>query len=129
MAVCRRVALFEREIRVSLATSAIEVLFEHAGLLSEGQREGGRWFGSTMITFDLERAGSLLGDPCDAASARRVAELLAGDARVVARARSLASAAAADRAGGPLAGLTVEVKARAAGRKVHLDVDVEGALA
>jgi hypothetical protein len=128
MAVARRVSLFEREIRVSLGTAAIEVLFDLAQLLSEGQREGRRWFGSTMITIDLERAGTLLSDECDAASARRVAVLLASDARVLARARALATAAATDRAGGPLGALSVEIKARAAGRKVHLDVDVEGEL-
>jgi hypothetical protein len=126
MAVARRVSLFEREIRVSLGTAAIEVLFELAQLLSEGQREGRRWFGSTMITIDLERAGPLISDVCDAASARRVAVLLASDARVIARARALATAAAGDRAGGPILRPIVEVKARAAGCKVHLDVDVEG---
>lgn len=126
MAVARRVSLFEREIRVSLGTSAIEILFDGAQCLSEGQRDGDRWFGSTMITIDLERAGAALSDPCDVASARRVAELLAHDARVLARARALAARAASERAGSALEALTVEIVARPAGRKVHLDVDVEG---
>jgi|KBSSwiStaDraftv2_1062776.scaffolds.fasta_scaffold202623_3 hypothetical protein len=126
MAIARRISLYEREIRVHLGTAALEVLFQLAETLSEGQRDGGKYFGSTMITLDLERAGGLVREPCDAASARRVAELLARDARVQARARDLATTAAVRRAGTPLGNLQVELRARAAGPRVHVDVDVEG---
>src|SRR5262249_41953373 len=81
----RRVSLFEREIRVHLGTAAIELLFSQAEVLSEGQRQGARYFGSTMITLDLGRAQTALREPCDAADARRVAQLLEKDARVQAR--------------------------------------------
>ncbi len=129
MAVARRVSLFEREIRVHVATAAIEVLFAVAEVLSEGQRDGARYFGSTMIRFDLERARAAVRDDCDAASARRVAELAAHDARVHARARALAAAAAAERVGVPLARLDSELRVRAAGSRVHIDLDVEGTVA
>jgi hypothetical protein len=82
-----------------------------------------------MITIDLARAGEKLDDPCDVASARRVAELLRTDARALARARALATRAAVERAGSPIADLALEVQSRANGRTGLVDVDVEGAVA
>jgi hypothetical protein len=128
MAAARRVSLFEREIRVHLGTAAIELLFDLAQVLSEGQTDGRRYYGSTMITLDLERAQGQVRDECDAAAAQRVAALLPGDARVRARARALALAAAAERAGAGIAHADVDLRARAAGARVHLDLDVEGEL-
>jgi hypothetical protein len=125
-AVARRLSLYEREIRVHLGTAAIELLFGQAEVLSEGQRQGARYFGSTMITLDLDRARSALREPCDAGDARRVALLLEKDARVQARVRGLATAAAIERAGAPFARLEAEVRVRAAGSRVHVDLDVEG---
>lgn len=128
MATARRVSLFEREIRVKLSSAALDLLFDAAEVLSEGQRLGDGWFGSTMITIDLARVADAVREECDAANARRVAELLADDARVVARARALATAEAAEKAGAPLRHVTVELKTRYAGSRVQIDVDVEGQL-
>ncbi len=125
MARATRVSLFEREIRVHLATSAIELMFRGAQLLSEGQWQGERWFGSTMITLDLSRLGDQVRDTCDAATAHRVADLLLRDARVAARARAIAEEGARSRAGRPLARIDVELSSRAAGECVHIDLDVE----
>ena len=125
MARATRVSLFEREIRVHLATPAIELMFRGAQLLSEGQWQGERWFGSTMITLDLARLVDQVRDACDAATALRVAELLARDVRVAARARAVAEEAARARAGRPLLRIDVELSARAAGECVHIDLDVE----
>jgi hypothetical protein len=129
MAAARRVSLFEREIRVHIGTAAIELLFGVAEVLSEGQLDGARYFGSTMITIDLERARAALRDDCDAASAKRLADLVPHDPRVQARARALAAAAASERAGAPLARIECELSARATGTVVQLDVDVEGSAA
>jgi hypothetical protein len=126
MAVVKRVALFEREIRLRLSSAALEILFDHAEVLSEGQRSGAGYFGSTMVTIDLSRAAEVLREPCDASSARRVAELCALDPRVKARAKGLATSEAAARAGARLERLTVDVKTRAVGARVHIDLDVEG---
>ncbi len=125
MARATRVSLFEREIRVHLATPAIELLFQRADVLTEGQWQGHEWFGSTMITLPLERLAEKVRDDCDAATALRVAELVARDARVAARARAVAEEAARARAGRPLARVDVELRARAAGPCVHIDLDVE----
>jgi hypothetical protein len=129
MAAARKVALFDREIRITLSQAAVEILFETADLLSEGERRGDGYFGSTMITLDLTRVATLVREDCDAASARRVAELAMADKRVRDRAKALAAADAAERAGTLLARVDCEVRARAVGTRVHLDVDVEAEIA
>ena len=125
MAAARRVSLFEREIRVRLSSAAIEILFDLAAVLSEGQLEDDGYYGSTMITIDLARATAAVRDDCDAATARRVTDLLADDARVTERARALALAEAEARAGCALASGQVDIRVRSTGAHVHIDVDVE----
>jgi hypothetical protein len=129
MASARKVALFDREIRITLSQAAVEILFESADILSEGERRGDGYFGSTMITLDLTRVASLVREDCDAASARRVAELAMADKRVRERAKALAAADAAERAGTLLQRVDCELRGRAVGTRVHLDVDVEAEIA
>ncbi|MFH0903494.1 MAG: hypothetical protein V2A73_22935 [Pseudomonadota bacterium] len=126
MATARQVSLFEREIRLKLSGSAIDILFDLAETLSEGQRQGSRYYGSTMITIDLAKATILVRDDCDAAGARRVADLLARDSRARQRARAIALAHAEARAGGRLSQLGVDLKTRSAGTRVEIDLDVDG---
>src|SRR5207245_9984806 len=90
MARASRVTLFEREIKERLSHAAIEILIDGADVLSEGQHAAARYYGSTMITIDLARHAALVREPCDAASARRVAELFGKDARACARVRKIA---------------------------------------
>jgi hypothetical protein len=121
----RRVSLFEREIRIRLSAAAIDILFDLAAVLSEGQVEGDRYFGSTMITFDLGRAGGQVSDDCDEATARRAAELIAGDDRILDRARALAAREAARLAGVGLQPPQVDLAVRRTGKHLHLDMDIE----
>ena len=125
MAVARRVSLFEREIRVGLSSAAVEILFQLASILSEGSRENGGYFGSTMITIDLGRAAALVSDPCDATTVRRVADLIAADPRVRDRARAVAAAEADRLAGAPLGRRQIDLRVRTSGQHLHIDVDVE----
>src|SRR5262249_16203165 len=67
-------------------------------------------------------------DDCDAASARRVAELMREDARVQGRARALAAAAAAERAGAALARLAAAVRVRPAAARLPLGARGQGRL-
>jgi hypothetical protein len=127
MASATRVSLFEREIRIRLSSAAVEILFELASVLSEGQLDDDGYYGSTMITIDLSRASGLVSDACDASTARRVADLLADDKRVCARAESIAVGEAESRAGCPLRSPQVDLRVRSAGAHVHIDVDVEAA--
>ena len=124
MARATRVSLFEREVRVKLAPAGLDVLFDAARPLTEGSTEGNRYFGSTMMTVDLAAISSRVVDECDAACARRVAELAAADERVRERARKLAIRFAEER-GGALAHPAVDLHVHREGRVVHLDLDVE----
>jgi hypothetical protein len=121
----RRVSLFEREVRVYLTSPALELLFAHAQVLSEGQKQGAAYFGSTMITFSLERLAELVRDPCDAGTAQRIADLVLGDPRVQARARVIATQEVARRLSAPVGRVDIDVRVRAAGACIHLDLDVQ----
>lgn len=125
MASARRVSLFRRHIEVGLSSAALEILFDLASVLSEGEHEEAGFFGSTMITIDLARAAELVSDPCDATTVERVAELLASDARVRDRARELARSEADRLAQSPIGPAQIDLRVRTSGKHLHLDVDVE----
>jgi hypothetical protein len=93
--------------------------------LSEGQKQGAAYFGSTMITFSLERLAELVRDPCDAGTAQRIADLVLGDPRVQARARVIATQEVARRLSAPVGRVDIDVRVRAAGACIHLDLDVQ----
>jgi hypothetical protein len=125
-----RIALFEREVRERPSRAALELVFRRAEVISEGQRahRDGRptYFGSTMLTLDLEALASALREPCDAGTARRLAALLAGDPSVSARVKTIATREAIRLAGGRLRTIATEVKVTARGARIFIDVDVEG---
>jgi hypothetical protein len=130
MARAARVTLFEREVREKLSVAAVEILVERAGILSEGKRSAAptakaRYFGSTMITVDVATLGELVREPCDGRAAARVAELIRDDARVHRRVQKIAAREAERLAGQALRVRAGEVRVRAQGTFVYLDVDVE----
>lgn len=125
MAVARRVSLFEREIRIGLSSAALEILFELASVLSEGELDGDTYQGSTMITIDVARAAALVSDPCDGTTVRRVAELVGADPRVRERARHLAAAEADRLTSAPLGPAQIDLRVRTSGHHLHIDIDVE----
>ena len=128
-----RITLFEREVRERLSPAALDVAFDRAELLSEGQptERGGRrvYFGSTMMTVDLPALGEILRETCDAATARRFATLLQEDTTVSKRIQVIAEREAARLLGSAPRELRTHVTIYAQGAKVFLDVDVEGELA
>jgi len=130
MARAARVTLFEREIRERLSVAAIDILLENARVLSEGKRAASAsaaraYFGSTMITVDVAALTDVVRDPCDARAAVRIAELMRGDARLTRRVHKLAEREAQRLAGAPVNVRVNEVRVRAQGTLVYLDVDVE----
>jgi hypothetical protein len=129
MARATRVTLFEREVRERLSGPAVEILLARAQVLAEGRRAqsptaGDAFFGSVMLTVDLRVLGGDVREPCTPALAARVAELMAADARVLKRVRRLAEAEAA-RLGVKVAVHSADVRVRAEGVSVYIDVDVE----
>jgi len=126
----QRIALFEREVREHLSRAALDLVFERAEVISEGQESARAgqpvYFGSTMLTIDLEALAPQLRESCDAGTARRLATLLSKDAAVAARVKGVAGREAARIAGGRLKSIATEVKVSARGARVFIDVDVEG---
>jgi hypothetical protein len=126
----QRIALFEREVRERLSRAALDLLLEKAEVISEGQKStrAGKavYFGSTMLTFDLEALAPVLRESCDAGTARRLGKLLATDSAVASRVKTIAAREAARIAGGRLSSVATEVKVNARGARVFIDVDVEG---
>lgn len=129
MARVQRIALIEREVRERLSRAALDLVFERAEVMSEGQRStrAGQpiYFGSTMLTIDLEALAPALREACDAGTARRLVSLLAADATVASRVKNIAAREAARIAGGRLSAVATEVKISARGARVFIDVDVE----
>jgi len=125
MATARRVSLFERQVTVRLSAAGVDVLMGAGTILSEGSFAGDRFAGSTMITVDLARTRAMVSDPPDAATARRVAALVPVDDRARDRARGIALGEARRAAGCALAGPKVDLRARAVGHQLHLDLDLE----
>jgi hypothetical protein len=124
-----RIALFEREVRERPSRAALELVFRRAEVMSEGQRaiRDGRavYFGSTMLTLDLETLAPSLREACDAGTARRLAALLSGDPSITARVKTIATREAMRLAGGRLRTIATEMKVSARGARVFIDVDVE----
>jgi hypothetical protein len=130
MARADRVTLFEREVRERLSLAAIEILLERAKVLSEGRRAKAptaqqAYFGSTMMTLDVAALKDVVRDPLDARAAARVAELIRGDARVTRRVQRIAEREAQRLAESPTKARAADVRVRAQGTLIYLDVDVE----
>ena len=121
----RQVSLFEKEVRIGLSGAAIDLLFDKARVLSEGQCQAKTYFGSTMLTMDLGHAAPRVREQCDAFTATLIAPLVAADPRVRARATALAAREAESCAGRPLTDVHVDMHARATGSHVHVDLDIE----
>ncbi len=122
----RRVSLFQRDVLISLSAAAIEILLEGAAVLSEGQFEGQRYFGSTMVTVDVAKASRRVIDGCEERVVRKVAELCQKDKRLRTRLKQIARAEAHRLAGDNVVKLQIDVQVRFRGSHVHLDLDVEG---
>lgn len=116
----RRVEILSRE--------AEEALFRVAEVLSEGSiRESeGAYFGSTMITFDLDGLEEDWRRPLDDTERERLRHLVEGSVRVRIRAMRLACEEVARRMPDRRLG-TAQVETRVELRrgKLHLDVDLE----
>jgi hypothetical protein len=132
MAQVRRIGLIEREIRETLSQAALDALFAHAEVLSEGESrpEGDRtvFLGSTMLTCDLAATAEVLREPPEADTARRLAGLLAAEKTLGARIESIVRREVERITGSPPKKVRNETRIRTQGGRVFLDVDVEALL-
>jgi hypothetical protein len=124
-----RISLFEREVRERLSRAALEIIFASAGIMSEGQRSlrAGReaFFGSTMLTIELSSVAGAVRDVCDARAAQHLCALLATDTTAAARIKSIAASEAERLCRTRPRSIGAEIKVRARGTTVYVDVDVE----
>jgi hypothetical protein len=124
-----RISLFEREVRERLSRAALELIFGAAGIMSEGQRSArnGReiFFGSTMLTIELPAVAGSVRDVCDARAAQHLCALLATDGVAATRIKSIAAAEAERLCRARPRTVGTEIKVRARGTTVYVDVDVE----
>jgi hypothetical protein len=103
-----------------------ELLFRCAEVITEGSAREGVWYGSTMITFDLERIAAELREPLDAERRAELATLVAGSVRVRIRAMRIARAEAARRCPEEKLGTaSVETRVELRNGDLLLDVDLE----
>ena len=127
MARAHRPSLFQKEIHQRLSSAAIELLFERAHVLSEGQVERGRYFGSTMISLDLDRLEGEIADIISTETAARFGELAGSDPILAARARAV-GCAEARRLAGDIDEPQVDVGVRTRGAQLYIDLDIEASL-
>jgi hypothetical protein len=130
MAAAATIPLVEREVRERLGEAAIELLFEHAKVFAEGGRARGptggqAFFGSVMLTIELDAVAPLVREPPSAELCARLATLMERDARVRTRLRTLAEAEAAKIAGAPVRVHSADVRVRADRDARRLLIDVE----
>jgi hypothetical protein len=114
-----------------LSRGAEEALFAHVDVLSEGAVDrlpSGemRYFGSTMITFDLARLAESWRGPFGPEQKEDLLQLVAGSVRMRIRATRLACAEVARRVTErPLGKATVETSVRLVENTLQMDVDLE----
>ena len=130
----RATALCGRGAEVTLSRAFEEELFRSAEVLSEGGCRGAigqadSYFGSTMISVELERLRTWFRAGLDAHARQQLLQALDGSVRVRLRAMRLARAEAARRVPARALGTAyIETKVRLTERQLHIDVDLEVAL-
>lgn len=108
-----------------------EALFRHADVLSEGYcgaspEAGESYFGSTMISCELDRIALHFRGGLDAAAREEFAMAIDGSVRVRLRAMRMACAEASRRVQHRALGTAlVEVRVRMTEAQLHIDVDLE----
>ena len=132
MAKVTRPALFARQIQETLSLAALEALLAEASVLHEGQiLADGHYFGTAMITLDLATAaeeGLLMRTEPTVPTARRLAAQIATSPAARAEISRMAQKGARGQASKPLQCFECDLRVRAEGLLVFVDVEVEAHL-
>lgn len=124
-------ALIERGDYKAISRFLEEELFASAQVLSEGGCRTGadgidNYFGSTMITFDLERVRRYWRGPFNEKARIRLVDAIQGSVRIHLRAMRLAYAEVARRVSDkPIGTALIETRTRLSGDSLYLDIDLE----
>ena len=125
MARVTRVSLFSREIRVGLSSAAIDLLFESAEKIIEGQFFGLEFRGSTMLSWSPKSLKELVSDPLDVSTLEEFAKLLKDDDRFLRRAKEIGRKGADESAGVALEKPKMDIRAKVVGSLLNVDIDIE----
>lgn len=110
----------------ALGPRAEEELFRFAEVLSEGRLEGGAFFGSTLVTIDLEKVAPELRGAEGERAREQLLAAVHGSVRVRLRAMRVACADVARRHPDRRLGTaTIETRFRLDGSRLLVDVDLE----
>lgn len=127
MAFARRVSLFRRQIVESLSPAGLQLLLASSSRISEGQvTSRGRYYGTTMLTIDLESTNEQVQDVQDVSTASRLARHLEQERSAMQQVVRLAVREAGNVAGAPILKPAAEVEIRVQGHRILVDVDLEG---
>lgn len=127
MAKASRINLFSREIHEHVSSVGVDLLLEKATNLSEGDiSSDGHYYGSTMFTLDMEQLRSWVVNRCDIATAGELAKHLARDRDALERFAQAACAQVENITEHSIEDLHTEVRVRAEGPWLFIDVDLEG---
>ncbi|TPV97289.1 MAG: hypothetical protein B7733_00375 [Myxococcales bacterium FL481] len=122
--------LIRREIREVLPAASLRALLTYAEVVVEGGRDrethgSGQAYATVMLTIDLSRCASLFRDRCDAATAARLVDLMAGQRGLQRHLIELAHPELQRWSEAPVEsrGILVDVRVRAEGTRVYVDGD------
>lgn len=123
----RRPLAFLRTEHVALTRLAIESLFGGAEVLAEGGLDDDeRWYGSVMITFDLDRVRRRCRGLDEESALDRLVEAVEGSVRVRVRAHRIACNEVYRRyPDRPVGTAIIESSFRREGARLLMDIDVE----
>lgn len=124
-------AIIERSGRITITRTLEEEMFRDADILSEGSCKTGTdgndsYFGSTMVTFDLELVKRHWRGPFDDEARKRFADAVQGSIRIHLRAMRLAYTEVARRVSDKTLGTAqIETRIRLCGDNLYLDMDLD----
>jgi hypothetical protein len=128
----RRIALIEREVREYLSQAALDAVFAHAEIISEGESNSTQgkttFLGSTMLTIDISLFGEILRESADEGTARRLATLLVKESSLDARIQSIIRREVERITGAKTKTIRGETVIHSQGTRIFLDIDVEAVL-
>ena len=128
----RRIALIEREVREHLSQAALDAIFVHCEVISEGDVSTSQgktvFLGSTMLTCDVSALAEILREPADEGTAQRMAALLVKESSLDARAQTIVRREVERITHSKPKSVRGETRLRVRGTRVYLDIDVEAVL-
>lgn len=127
MARVKQIGLFSREVKENLSLAGAELLLASATTMTEGQLlSDGHYFGTSMITVDLNRAADKgLVRNSEISTAIRLARLMESSEAFRDRVRQIAHEAAEKQSSTMIDRAEIDVRVRAEGKMIFIDADVE----